>query len=300
MDIQHIQYFLAVAKHQSFSKAAQQLYVTQPILSRCIQNLERELGVPLIIRNTKSFALTDAGQALMTYGAELLQQHKDIYRRIQDVVDSQTGEIRISCPGVLLDMYFPKLVTEYRIQHPGIHITVQETGSRSVVQNVLDGSADIGLVMLPLENSENLHIFPIVRDEVHVFVHKNHPFAKEESIHISQLQNLDIITHSQSNTLYHTFVKMCQDHGFSPVIAFQSMMPRFILDTLSYGSCVGVLPAPLLQLFQKQDLVSIPLRPSFPWEIAFITKKNRYISFAADSFLCFSQDFIAHLPSVQA
>jgi len=295
MDIQHIQYFLAVAKNQSFSKAAQQLYVTQPILSRCIQNLERELGVPLIIRSTKTFSLTDAGQALMTHGSALLQQHEDIYRRIHDVVDAQTGEIHISSPGVLLDMYFPKLVTEYRKQHPGVRITVQENGSRAVVRDVLDGSADIGLVMLPLEDSENLHIFPIVQDEVHVFVHKSHPFAKEKTVHITQLQDLDIITHSQSNTLYHTFVKMCHDHGFSPTIAFQSMMPRFIIDTLSYGACVGIFPAPMLQHYQQTDVTSIPLLPRFPWEIAMITKKNRYISFAADSFLRFSQEFIAKL-----
>lgn len=293
MDIQHIQYFLAVARHQSFSKAARALYVTQPILSRCIQNLEQELGTPLIIRSTKTFTLTDAGQALMVYGAELLQQHDDLYRRIQDVVDSQTGEIRISSPGVLLDMYFPRLVTEYRKQHPGVRITVQEKGSRSVVNDVLDGVADIGLVMLPLEDSEKLHIFPIVQDAIHVFVHKDHPFAKEKAIHISQLQNVDIITHSQSNTLYHMFIKMCHDHGFSPTIAFQSMMPRFVIDTLSYGACVGVFPAPMLQHYRQHDVISIPLLPHFPWEIAMITKKNRYISFAADSFLHFSQDFIA-------
>ena len=78
MDIQHIRYFLAIAEHQSFSKAAQALYVTQPILTRCVKNLEKELGTPLIVRSTKSFSLTEAGQALVTHGTALLQQHRDI------------------------------------------------------------------------------------------------------------------------------------------------------------------------------------------------------------------------------
>lgn len=296
MDIQHIRYFLAVAKYQSFSKAAQQLYVTQPILTRCVQNLEKELGAPLIIRSTKAFALTDAGKALVRHGTDLVQKHQDIYRNIQDVENFEAGEIHISSPGVLLDMYFPKLVTEYRRQHPAIRITVQESGTRTVVRDVREGAADIGLVMLPLEDGEDLNIVPIVQDEVHVYVQQDHPFARDRSIHISQLDGHDIITYNQSTTLYNILLRMCHDHNFSPTIAFQSMMPNFIMDILTYGTCIGVLPAPMLQRFPDKSLVSIPLRPHFPWEIAIITKKNRYISRAAEGFLKFTQDFITKFP----
>ena len=295
MDIQHIRYFLAVAKYQSFSKAADKLFVTQPILTRCVKTLEQELGVPLIVRSTRAFSLTDAGQSLVEYGTKLLQQHQDIYQHIQDVANSKTGEIRISCPGMLLDMYFPKLVTQYRSQFPGIHIYIQENGSRQVVEDVLVGSADIGLVMLPIENSEDLDIFPIVKDEVHVLVRHDHPFTGRAYVDISQLKETDIITYNKTNTLYNTFMQMCHDKGFSPTIVFQSMMPNFILDTIEYGSCVGIYPAPILQRFEHPSLVSIPLRPHFPWEIALITKKDRYISHAARSFLSFCQTFFSQL-----
>lgn len=297
MDIQHIRYFLAVAEHQSFSKAAQALYVTQPILTRCIKNLEKELGTPLIRRSTKTFALTDAGQVLVTYGSALLQQHRDIYRRIEDTLDPRRGEIHISSPGVLLDMYFPKLVTEYRQLHPGVRITAAESGTKTVVRDVLSGSADMGLVMLPLTDTELLDIYPIVQDEVHVIVRRDHPFAKEAFVHIEQLKDLDIITYDKSNTLFHTFSRMCAEHGFAPSIVFQSMMPGFILDTLSYGSCVGVLPAPMLRRFPKDALVNVPLLPHFPWQIAIITKKGRYLSYAAESFLAFCREHLQTLPT---
>ena len=292
MDIQQIRYFLAIAKYQSFTKAADALFVTQPILTRCVKNLEKELGAPLILRSTKTFALTDVGQTLVRCGTELLQQHQDIYRNIQDVIHAEAGEIHLSSPGVLLDMYFPKLVTEYRRQHPNTRITVQESGTRTVVRDVLEGSADVGIVMLPLEDPQNLQVFPIVRDEVHVFVRQEHPLAKESVVHIQQLKDLDIITYNHNTTLYNTFLQMCHEQGFSPRIVFQCMMPSFILDTLTYGSCVGVLPAPMLQRFKRQDLVSIPLLPHFPWEIAMITQKDRYLSHAAEGFLNFSREFI--------
>lgn len=289
MDIQQIKYFVTVAQQRSFSKAAQQLFVTQPILTRCVKQLEEELGVPLILRSTRAFALTDAGQTLQQYGEQLLQQHLDIYRHISDVTAARVGEVRIACPGVILDVYFPPLVTAYRRQYPGVRIDVRESGSRSVVHEVLDGRADIGLVMLPLEDAAGLEIFPLVQDEVQVLVQKGHPFASQSYVSIEQLQGLDIITYNQSATLYHTFVHMCGEVGFIPNIAYQSMMPNFIVDTVAYGDCVGVLPAPMLRRIQRDDLIAVPLRPFFPWQIAVIIKDGRYLSHAAAGFLKFAR-----------
>ena len=292
MDIQHIKYFLEVAKCKSFSKAAERLFVTQPILTRCIKNLEEELDLPLIIRSTKSFALTDAGEALFIYGSQLVEQYEDIYRHLQDLKDSKVGELRISSPGVLLDLYFPKLVTEYRKKYPGIKISISERGSRLIAQDVLEGKADIGLVMLPLDDTERLNVISIIKDEVCVLVRKDHAFAKKEYVHIKQLQGMEIITYNKNNTLYNTFGKMCREYGFVPDITYQSMMPNFILDVITYGNCVGIMPAPMLKQFQTEDLVSIPIRPHFSWEIAMITKKGRYLPNAANSFLSFVQEYL--------
>jgi len=73
------------------------------------------------------------------------------------------------------------------------------------------------------------------------------------------------------------------------------MMPRFILDTLSCGDWVGVFPAPMLQKSPRPELVGIPLEPQMPWQIAMITKKGRYVSSAANSFLNFSREFLSQL-----
>lgn len=193
-------------------------------------------------------------------------------------------------------MYFPRLVTEYRKQYPGIRISISERGSCSTEKDILNGSADIGLVMLPLENSHNFNVFPIISDEVCVFVRKEHKYAKERCIHIKKLQDVEIITYNQNNTLYHGFRGMCQEQGIEPNITYQSMMPNFILDFISYGDCVGVLPGPILRQFQSEKLVSVPIRPHFPWKIAMITKKERYLPYAASSFLNFVQQYFNELP----
>lgn len=292
MDIQHLKYFLEVCKYESFSKAAEHLFVTQPILTRCIKSLEKELGVTLIIRSTKSFSLTDSGRALQYYGQQLVNQHQDIYRHIQDVKDAVVGEVHISSPGVLLDMYFPKVVTDFHRKYPNVRITVKECGSRHTERDVLDGIADIGLIMLPSENPQNLDMIPIVHDSVCVLVRNDHPFARESQIHIRQLAGEDIITYNPGTTLYHSFIKLCQENGFVPRISYQSLMPNFILDIISYGDCVGVLPAPVYHQFKPENLVAIPLIPHFPWEIAMITKKGRYLSHATEKFMKYTLEHL--------
>jgi len=292
MDIQDIRYFLEVVKHQSYSKAAARLFVTQPVLTRCIKKMEKELGVCLIARSTKSFLLTDAGQTLVEYGSRVLQQHEDIFRRIQDTADARTGQLCIAGPGVLMDMYFPRLVTQYRQTHPGVRIYIRESGSRSAVQDVLEGTADMGIIMLPLENADRLQVYPLVQDRVCALVNRGHPFAKEKSLEIDRLKGVELITYDRTTTLYHVFKHLCHDRGFEPDIVFQSSMPNFILDTIALGSCVGIFPAPMLRQFKRKDVLSVPLEPEVPWQIAMITNKDRYLSHAAADFLEFSRQFL--------
>ncbi|MBR5473904.1 MAG: LysR family transcriptional regulator, partial [Lachnospiraceae bacterium] len=273
----------------------EKLYVTQPILSRCIQNLEQELGGPLIIRGSRAFSLTDTGKVLYEYGRQLIKQHQDIYRRIQDIQSSAEGEVRIVCPGVLLDMYFPKLIAQYQKDYPNIRIAIHERESRPTASIVLNGDADLGLVMLPVDNQSDLNVYPIITDEVQVVVPEAHPFAKRAFIPIEDLRDVSIITYNSNATLHKTFLQMCKERGFVPNLVCQSLMPNFILATISYGRCVGVIPAPMCKQFQAEGLVSVPIEPRFPWVIALITKKNHYLSHAAQSFLFFAQRYFKEI-----
>ncbi len=294
MDIQHIQYFLEVVNQQSFSRAAESLYVTQPILSRCVKNLEEELSVKLILRTPKSFALTDAGKVLAEHGRLLVEQYKDLYRRIEDVKEVKSGEVSLSCPGNLLDIYFPPIVMEFNNRYPLVKINIIEQGLRPVVQDVLEGRADIGIVTLPIEDTENLQVIPIIWDEVCVLVNKDHPFAKQEQIDFKLLKNEKIITYNENTSIYNRFLEMCKQQNITPNIVYRSIMTNFILEMVSKSDCVGILADPVARSFHAENLCSIPLNPRFPWEIAMITRKDRYLTKASLTFLSFIEQEFDH------
>lgn len=295
MDIQQLKYFVEIARQQSYTRAAEQLFVTQPMLTRCIKMLEAEFNVKLIERSSKYFRLTDAGRALYQYSVHLLQRYQDLYRAVEDVKVVRSGEVRISSPGVLLDMYFPPLLTNFRRENPGISISIIEEGSTLSAQSVLNGEVDLGLVMLPVSNMCDFEIIPVIRDEVRLLVRKDHPFAAKEEVQFSELQGVDVITYSYTATLHDSFISQCSEHGFKPNIVYKSLMPIFTVEMVSMGSCIGVLPYPMIRRYQSDDLTSVRLHPQFPWQIAMILKKDRYRSFATQRLANFITAYLQRL-----
>lgn len=292
MDIQHLKYFVQVIKNQSFTKAAEKLVVTQPMLSRVINQLEEELDVKLIERTSKHFKTTDAGELLYQQALKVLHTHNDIYQYINDLKSAKSGEVLISIPGVLLDMYFPPLLFEFHQKYPHVKLDIIEEGSKLTAQSVLSDQVELGFVMLPVRNASKLTSRIVTTSICHVLVNKEHRFAKRSTpIHTSELVEERIITFSTTATLHDAVIRHCENEGFEPNIVYKTLMPNFIFEMVHLGLCIGILPYPVVKRFIFDGLVSIPLEPKIIWEISVISKKGNYLSFAARNFLSFVEEY---------
>ena len=268
MDIQHLKYFVEVVRQESFTRAAAQLFVTQPMLTRSIKQLEESLNVLLIERTSKSFHLTDAGRILYERAQEFLMQYEAIFQTMADVRSVKTGEVRLSIPGVLLDMYFPELFASFHRQYPGIDISLVEEGSKLTAASVGLGKADLGLVMLPVEEPSRFESHLLVSDVCQLVVSREHPFAQMPGVHIRELRGETILTFSETATLHDTFIQMCGEQGFAPRIAYKSLMPGFSFKMVAMQQCIALLPLPLILHGMCDKLVTVPLEPRIVWDIA--------------------------------
>ena len=282
MEIQQLKYFMEVVRQQSFTKAAAQLFVTQPMLTRSIKHLEEELNVRLIERTSKSFYLTDAGRILYDRSLDFLQQYDDLVQSMADVRSVRVGEVHLSTPGVLLDVYFPPLLARFHRRFPGIDISVVEEGSKLTAASVGSGRADLGMVMLPVDEPYRFESKTLLSNVCSLVVSRHHPFAQMSSVHIKDLKDETILTYSETATLHDTFIRMCGEWGFAPRIAYKSLMTRFCLRMVVMQQCVAVLPLSILQHDLCEELVTVPLEPVIPWEIAIIRRREGYRSFAAN------------------
>ena len=281
MEIQHLRYFVEVVRNESYTRAAAQLFVTQPMLTRSIKQLEEELNVKLIERTSKSFRLTDAGRILYERAQRFLLEYEDLFQRMEDVRSARVGEVRLSIPGVLLDAYFPDLLNQFRRSLPGIDISVVEEGSKLVAAAVGSGHADLGLVMLPVEDPSRFESKLLTNSVCQLVVSRRHPFAQMPVVPIRDLREEPILTYSETATLHDAFIRICGEQGFVPRLAYKSLMTRFSMKMVAMRQCIAVLPLPLVQPELCEEVVTVPLEPSIPWQIAIIRRREGYHGFAA-------------------
>ena len=167
MNLKQLEAFVEVSESGSFSKAAKELFLTQPTISAHISSLEKELNVRLFIRNTKEVSLSDDGKDLYRYAKQITDLEKAIEERFY--MDSDDGKhvITIAASTIPAQYLLPKVLMCYRERHPKEQIKIMETDSSEVVTQVVDHMVDVGFTGTVLEKKHCKYI-PFYKDELAV------------------------------------------------------------------------------------------------------------------------------------
>lgn len=174
MDFRQLRTFIEVAKLKSFSKAAQKLYLSQPTVSSQILNLEEELGCRLFDRVGKNISLTQAGQIFYNNAIEILNTYDNLKFEINEYNKSVVGTLDITCSSVPRKHFLPKVISEFSLQNKDVKYRISELDSMKVIDNIIDGYYDFGIVgnkydvvnitFIPLMNDELVLISPVSYD----------------------------------------------------------------------------------------------------------------------------------------
>lgn len=213
-----------------------------------------------------------------------------IGQMVADLHMLNAGEVYISVPSVLLTLYFPDIITTFSSRFPNIKIFVRENPSKLVIENIMDGEADIGFVMLPTD-LHHLNSQVIISDVCSTVLPKDSELAWEDALKLQDLENRKIATFTHNATLHDIFIQECNKLQFEPNIIYKSMSIDFLMDIISSTGCIGVLPSPVIKHYIKDTLKEIPLIPAIPWDIALVFDNNRYKSHACMKFISFIQEY---------
>lgn len=298
MDIRHLTYFIEVANQRSFTKAAQILHITQPSISKMIKLLEEELDVILFYRSAKQIELTDAGKALLHQAQQIVNSFQNLTSELADVIHSKKGAITIGLPPMVGARFFPKIISDFTSLYPQISLTLLEVGSQKVQVGIDDGSLDIGVVMLPV-NETLFEIIPIIDEPLMLIVHPDHPLADKSIVELTELKDENFIFFRESFTLHDNIINRCIESGFSPKIAFKSSHWDFIAEMVAINFGIALLPRIICQDLDPTRIKIIPIaEPMIHWKLGIIWKKDRYLSFAAKEWLQFASTYFNITPTL--
>jgi len=187
MDVRDLQIFLSVAKHLNYTRAAEEVNLSQPSVSVRMRELERDLGSKLFEQLGKKVALTEAGQVLVPYATRLIAVMGDARQAIEDLQGMKRGLLRIGAsttPGMYL---IPRTVAYFKRRHPKIdvHLTVKDT--RQIEDGVIRNDFDFGFVGGHLAGDE-VEVLPWMTDHLVLVVPSNHNLTRKKSIKLADLR----------------------------------------------------------------------------------------------------------------
>ena len=240
MDLSQLQVFLTVAKEQSFSRAAEKLYRTQPAVSIVIRKLEDSVGQPLLVRGARQVKLTDAGALLRDYAERLLNLRDEIQKGMQDLGNLGRGELRLGVNESSIHALLPALA-RYRKQHPGVKLVMHRTLSRDIPQEVLNYRLDLGAVSY-VPRDPQLQATEILKDELTLVVPPKHHLAKRREVEIEELGKESFIAHIVESPFRRRVIELFARHRTALNMPMEMPTIESIKRFVQMGMGVAIVP----------------------------------------------------------
>ena len=198
MEIRHLATLIAIADHGSFSAAARALGTVQSNVSAHIARLEKELGATLVERTNGT--LTEQGAVVVERGRRIIHEMQDIEADIHSDDSVVEGDTRIGCIGTTGRWLMPRLLGALAKQHPGIHATIHEGSTSTLVPRLIEGQLDAAIVHFPVDAPE-LQLEPLFSEDLILLVHEDHEWSKLESISLTELATKPILLAPRNTSL---------------------------------------------------------------------------------------------------
>ncbi|WP_436966032.1 LysR family transcriptional regulator [Staphylococcus shinii] len=280
MEIRQFNYFMTVAKLGSFTKASQQIHVSQPALSKTIKAFESELNVELLDRSDRQVKLTDSGEIVYNHGLKIFDTLSSLTSNLEDNSSLKSGNIKIGLPSLIGIMFFPSMIKGFSSAYPHLTTELIEEGTHKVIRLVDEGEIDCGIIMLPVDETK-FDVFQLTEDKLMLYLQKSHPLAQRSEVALTDIKNEPTILFTEDFTMHDRIIQECNNSGFKPNIAYQSAQWDFIKDMVENNLGVTFFPESLKRKIDYDKITAVPItEPYIYWEVGLIVKKDRYRSHA--------------------
>ena len=208
----------AIAAEGSFKRAADSLYVSQPAVSLQVQNLEKQLNVPLFDRGGRRAKLTEAGHLLLNYGEKIISLCQETCRAIEDLQNLQGGTLIVGASQTTGTYLIPRMIGLFRQKYPDVSVQLQVHSTRRTSWGVANGQVDLAIIggEVPAELQETLKIVPYAEDELALILPSFHPLAQSETIQKEDLYKLSFISLDSQSTIRKVIDKVLTRYQIDP------------------------------------------------------------------------------------
>ncbi|MFJ2743181.1 transcriptional regulator CynR [Streptomyces sp. NPDC087440] len=286
LELRHLRYLLAVAEHANFTRAAEELHISQPTLSQQVKQLERALKVQLLDRSGRSVRLTDAGEVYVAYARRALTDLAAGERAVLDVGDLSRGTLRVAMTPTFTTYLMGPLVADFHARCPGISLEVREMTQARMEAELLDDRIDVGIAFLG-EHAAGVTARPLFEEGLALVVGAGgHPYAERGgAVPLEELGGARLALLSEDFATRRQLDAYFEGHGVRPVVAVEANSLSVLVEVVGGGGgeVATVLPEPLA--VRDGRLRRVPVEPALPSRTAaLLGREAAYRSAAGRAF----------------
>jgi DNA-binding transcriptional LysR family regulator len=254
MELRHLRYFEAVARHSHVTRAAAELHIAQPALSKQISQLEAELGVALFDRVGRSVRLTEAGEALLPHARAVMAQVDAARVEMAERIGLRRGRATVGTTPTVGVRLLPQALANFAQRYPGIELRLHEAGVQTLMDLLETGALDVAIVTLPVAD-EALTVVPLLTEELVLVVADKHLLAQQNTVRMEDLADERWVLSPENYDLREATLNACEKAGFVPRIVLDGSEMDTLLRLVAAG--VGISLVPRLAVQQGDGLAMV-------------------------------------------
>jgi len=285
MDFDQLETFLEVARHVSFSRAAEKRFRTQPAISSQIRALEEEVGAKLFDRSGGKVCLTAAGKAFQKYVEKTLEARKAILVALAEMEHVPRGEIVVGAnEGTCLHI-LPEVFAGFKKLYPDVSVNIKRADYAKILESVIDNSVDFGVVSLPVGDSR-LTAVPIHRDELILIAPPHHPLSKLKSVSVAEIARFPLVVPKLGHTrdgIEQLFRERKLKPNYTMELDSSELLKRFVAADVGIGFIAS---SNVQEDVRAKALVAISIADAqIRRDLALVFRKDKALSRAALAFI---------------
>lgn len=288
MTFEQLEFFMLIEKYKSFSKAAEENYLSQSTISKKIKALEKELGVELFIRAVRNTELTDAGREFSLFAHRVMNEYYMMKQTLKDFGKSRKKLVIATIP-IAPKFGLLKVIRAFCQYYTNVDVELIEQNTDSILKALEQGICDMAFIRSKYVPDREYGAYPLMKDELVLVVGKEHPLAKERSIFLRDAQYENFIFLGTNTGLYRICMDECRRAGFVPRARERNIRIETLEELLAEGDCASLLMNSAAQRLSLDKLKIISLKEHPQMDICLALKleqltdlKKTFIEFATD------------------
>lgn len=274
MQLSQMRYYMEIAKTGNISAAARNLYLSQPSLSQAIRSLEEELGIPLLIRHSKSVSLTDAGEQFLIHATRIVGSTDQLQDLMQKHSKLLAGSLRLGIPWVAGYLGIFTLLRRYKQAMPAIRYELQIQGSGSLLKSLDERHLHGGFIITSPENlaGRNDLYYKVINEEQYMtWIPLDHPLSEKSIISIADLDGQSVIMPSSNTMFSRQLNQYMEQYAVSPLVLCETSQTNMIAQLTGEGLGIGFASSSIAVKYCPKTCRAVPLSEKIKRTIYYIT-----------------------------